>query len=341
MISNLSWQKITLKLRNPFRLSYGTSEERQAYWIRLKDDEGWGEGTIPPYYGVDPKAMLSIWQRAAVSSAGFPEDPDLITDWIGSDGPAPARCGLDLALHDRIARKHDLPLHRLLELPDPTPKPSSFTISLDEPEIMAGMAQQVSKYPIIKVKLGGDQQDMARLKAIRNARPEVALWVDANAGWGLDDALGYIAALEDLKIEMLEQPLAKEDIFGMGLLQRETTIPIVADESVQAIENIEALADAGVRGVNLKLMKVGGIAPALRMIKRSKELGLELMLGCMIETSIGTTAMAHLSGFASWLDLDASLLITNDPFEGMILDENCTVIVPQNPGIGITRISID
>lgn len=336
MENKLTWQKITLKLRNPFRLSYGTSEERQAFWIRLLNDEGWGEGTIPPYYGVKAEALETVWLHAAENPTDFPDDPSLISKWIGEEGPAPARCGLDLALHDRIARMHHVPLYQLLGLSFPQPKSSSFTIALDTPMEMAKIASQVTRYPIIKVKLGGDSQDIDRLAAIRSARADVKLWVDANAGWSLDDALHFIPDLESLKIDMLEQPLEKDDIDGMGRIQSETQIPIVADESVQTPRNIEDLAAAGVQGVNIKLMKVGGISPALKMLRRSKALGLRVMLGCMIETAIGTTAMAHLGSFAEWLDLDASALITNDPFEGMIFDDAGTVQIRERVGIGVT-----
>jgi len=335
MRKNLTWQRMTLQLRNPFRLSYGTSEQREAFWIRLRDDEGWGEGTIPPYYGVSAEDMVAFWQHTAEKSADFPDDPALIPSWIGEGGPAPARCALDIALHDRIGRLNQIPLHALLDAPPPKPQPSSFTIALDAPEAMAKMALQVANCPIIKVKLGGDDYDIKRLRAIREARPDVALWVDANAGWSRGEADAYLPDLEALGIEMIEQPLEKSDITGMGVLQSRTKIPIVADESVQTLTNIENLAAAGVAGVNIKLMKVGGISSALVMIKRAKELGLRIMLGCMIETAIGTTAMAHLGGFAEWLDLDASALITNDPFVGMVLDETCTVRLPDRPGIGV------
>ena len=126
MDDHLTWQKITLKLRNPFRISYGTSESRQAFWVRLINDAGWGEGTIPPYYGVDDDAMKSLWQRAADNKVDFPDDPALIPEWIG-EGPAPARCGLDLALHDRISRNLRIPLYKLLQVPFPKSKPSAFT----------------------------------------------------------------------------------------------------------------------------------------------------------------------------------------------------------------------
>jgi len=334
MSDKLSWQKITLRLRNPFRLSYGTSETRQAFWIRLKNDEGWGEGTIPPYYDVDLEDMVSVWQRAANNPKPFPNDPQEIPAWIG-EGPAPARCGLDIALHDRIARNLNLPLYKVLQVPFPQPKPSSFTIALDTPEEMARMVSQVKDYPIIKVKLGGDSQDLDRLAAIRKVHPDVKLWVDANGGWSMDEALQYLPDLKILGVEMLEQPLDKADIKGMGILQSKTKIPIVADESIQSFENLKEIAKAGVQGVNIKLMKVGGLSPALKMIHQARALGLKVMLGCMIETAIGTTAMAHLMGLGDWLDLDASALIVNDPFEGMTLDPTCMVKMPDGSGLGV------
>jgi L-alanine-DL-glutamate epimerase-like enolase superfamily enzyme len=331
----LTWERITLKLRNPFRLSYGTSEERQAYWLRLENDEGWGEGTIPPYYHVDQSETEAVWQAAAQSTIPFPERIEDIGKWVGTDGPAPARCALDLAIHDRIGRKAGVPLYKLLGLPQPAVMTSSFTIAIDSPEEMARMAQQFASYSILKIKLGGDGEDLERLAAIRSARPEVSLRIDANAGWKVDDALRMVRELERFELEMIEQPVAKEDIEGMGSVQAATRIPIVADESVQTMENIEALGRAGVRGINLKLMKTGGLTPAVAMLKRARELGLKVMLGCMIETSIGTTAMAHLAGLADWLDLDAPVLISNDPFEGMTFTESADVSITDRPGIGV------
>ncbi len=340
MKPQLTWQKITLKLRIPFRLSYGTSEERLAYWIRLKNDEGWGEGTIPPYYGVNTDEMELCWKKVSESMVPFPDDPENISSWVGTDGPAPARCALDIALHDRIARANNLPLYKLVGLSKPEPKISSYTISIDTPAEMAKKALQANNFSIIKVKLGSDDLDMDRLHAIRDVRPDVQLRLDANAGWTLDNAIGYIRDLERFRLEMIEQPLNKDDIKGMGIIQSQTDIPIVADESVQTLKNIEDLASAGVKGVNIKLMKVGGLSPALKMIKRSRELGLKVMLGCMVETSIGTTAMAHLGSLAEWLDLDASALIANDPFDGMIFDDFGTVKIPDRVGNGVVLKSL-
>jgi L-alanine-DL-glutamate epimerase-like enolase superfamily enzyme len=133
---------------------------------------------------------------------------------------------------------------------------------------------------------------------------------------------------------MVEQPVAQDDIAGLGYVQAHIDVPVVADESVQTMADVEQLAAAGVQGINLKLMKIGGLAPCLQMLRRSRELGLRVMLGCMVETSLGVTAMAHLSGLADWIDLDAPLLIANDPFEGLRYD-HADIHVPDRPGIGV------
>ncbi len=329
----LQWQMLTLKLRNPFRLSYGVSEERTAFWLRLQDDAGWGEGTIPPYYRVDHSAMIAYWQQMADLARPYPDDPQAIEAWLGTEGPAPARSALDLALYDRLARLSGQPLYQFLELPQPRPLATSFTIAIDTPEAMAEMARQIAGYPVIKIKLGSED-DIARVAAIRAARPDAKLRVDANAGWSEAEAIRQVQLLEQYDLEMIEQPLPKEAHEAMGRVQAVTQIPIVADESVQTMTDVERLAAAGVRGINLKLMKVGGLSPALRILRRARELGMLVMLGCMIETSVGTTAMAHLAGLADWVDLDAPMLISNDPFDGLIYDPHAAIRVPERPGIG-------
>jgi L-alanine-DL-glutamate epimerase-like enolase superfamily enzyme len=328
----VSWETLTLKLRNPFRVSYGVSETRQAFILRLAGDEGLGEGTIPPYYRVDPTAMTTCWQRAAESDAPFPNEIAAVERWI-PDGPPPARSAIDLALHDRIARRQGVPLYRLLDLPKPPALATSFTIGIDAPEAMAEMARQIADYPVIKIKLGTDD-DESRVRAIREARPDAKLRVDANAGWTVEQSIQHLRWLEKYDLELIEQPLPKEQIEQMGEVQRHTSIPIVADESVQTLEDVERLGAAGVRGINLKLMKVGGLGPAMRILRRARELNLKVMLGCMIETSLGTTAMAHLAGLADWVDLDAPLLISNDPFAGVTYDRHARLGVPERPGIG-------
>jgi len=332
----LTWESITLQLHVPFHISYGVSETREAFWLRLADDAGWGEGTIPPYYHVNQADTFAAWQAAAQRTDPFPDDPAEITAWVGEDGPAPARCALDLALHDRIARQRGVPLYRLLELPRPPVHSTSFTIPIASPEEMARMAAQVPDYSIIKIKLGSDD-DVARVAAVRAARPDAHLYVDANAGWSPEEAVRRVQALAPYRLDMVEQPTPQDDIAGMGHVQARVDVPVVADESVQTLADVEELAAAGVQGINLKLMKIGGLAPCLQMLRRSRELGMRVMLGCMVETSLGVTAMAHLSGLADWVDLDAPLLISNDPFDGLRYDK-AKIHIPDRPGIGVERI---
>lgn len=331
----LTYEMLTLKLRNPFRVSYGVSETRQAFWVRLAGDAGWGEGTIPPYYRVDPSAMTGCWDAAAKQDRPLPDCPEDIEAWIPA-GPAPARSAIDLALWDRIGKKTGQPLYRLLNLPKPPSLVTSFTIGIETPDEMARMAREIPDYSIIKIKLGSDD-DEGRVRAIREARPDAKLRVDANAGWTVDQAIHHLAWLEKYDIELIEQPLAREQLKEMGDVQKRTSIPVVADESVQTMDDIEQLGAAGVAGINLKLMKVGGLTPGIRILKRARELKMKVMLGCMIETSVGTTAMAHLAGAADWIDLDAPLLISNDPFDGVQFDKNARISVPDRPGIGATR----
>lgn len=332
-----TWQPLTLHLRNPFRLSYGVSETRRSFWLRLADDAGWGEAAIPPYYGISDDAMIAYWAEMQLRHAAqpaLPDDPETVATWVGTAGPAPARCALDLALHDRIARLRGVALWRLLGLPAPVDLPTSFTIAIAEPAEMARLAAEAACYPILKIKLGSDD-DAARLAAVRAARPDAILRVDANAGWLPEEAVVRLDELAGLGLEMVEQPVGKHDIAGLGYVQAHTDLPIIADESVQTLADVEALAAAGVRGINLKLQKVGGLGPGVAMLRRAKALGLKVMLGCMIETSIGATAMAHLAGLADWLDLDAPLLIADDPFEGLRFGAGARVRGPERVGIGV------
>jgi len=169
---------------------------------------------------------------------------------------------------------------------------------------------------------------------VRAARPDARLFADANAGWSLTQALEYLPYLENANLEVLEQPLGAGEIEAMGEIQAKTRIALVADESLQKPEDLRRLAGAGVRGVNIKLMKVGGLGPALDLMKQARKAGMKIMLGCMIETAVGLTAAAHLAGLADWLDLDACLLVANDPFEGMRFGDDALISLPQRPGIG-------
>jgi L-alanine-DL-glutamate epimerase-like enolase superfamily enzyme len=333
----LTWEHLTLHLRNPFGLSYGVTDTRRVFWLRLAGDEGWGEAAIPPYYGVAESDMVALWRGAAKRATPFPEEVADIAGWIGQTGPAPARAALDLALHDRLARALSLPLWQLLDAPRPTPVLTSFTIAIATPDEMARLAAEAGPYPILKIKLGS-ADDISRLAAVRSARPDARLRVDANAGWSAEEAVERVRELQRFDLELVEQPTAHDDVAGMGHVQAHTELPVYADESVRSLADVDALAAAGVRGINLKLMKVGGLGPGLRILHRAREHGMSVMLGCMIETSLGTTAAFHLSGLADLVDLDAPLLVADDPFMGVHYSASGEMSLPEGrPGIGVLR----
>lgn len=334
----LSWERIELILKTPFTVSYGSSTTRTAFWLRLAEDEGWGEGTIPFYYGIDFIEMTDFWDRCAERTDPFPESVADIHAWIGSAAPSPAIAALDIAFHDRLGKQRSQALYQLYNLPAPEPVITSYTLSIDTPESMAAMAEKVRNYPNLKIKLGApgqESQDEERLRAIRAVRPDAKIRLDANAGWRAEDAVSLVRRLEKFDLELVEQPTGKDDIAGMGLVQKATDIPIVADESVRTLQDIDQLHAADVRGVNIKLMKCGGIAPAVEMIQRARSYGMQVMLGCMVETSIGVSAMSQLMGIADWVDLDTPLLIANDPFSGLSYRSNAAVIAPKGAGLGL------
>lgn len=335
-MKNIVWTRLELNLKTPFTVSYGSSSTRTAFIVRTADG-GLGEGTIPFYYGIPFEKMTAAWDRAAHTP--FPETIEEISERIESGIPAPAAAALDIAYHDRLAREIGVGVYALYGLPRPTVKTTSYTISIDTPEKMARAASEISSYPILKVKLGAPGQedvDEERIRAIRAVRPDAKIRLDANAGWDAAGAIRLIRRLEKYDLELVEQPTAKDDFPGMGEVQRSVGVPVVADESVCSLADIDRLHAAGVTGINVKLMKCGGIAPAVAMIRRAKDLGMGVMLGCMVETSVGVTAMAQLIGMADWIDLDTPLLISNDPFEGLAYTDAAALLPPGGIGLGLT-----
>jgi L-alanine-DL-glutamate epimerase-like enolase superfamily enzyme len=199
----------------------------------------------------------------------------------------------------------------------------------------------LAEYPRLKVKLGRDEEfDAAAIRDVRKAAPQARLFVDANAGWTRDNAKRLIMVCADLGVEFVEQPLPIGDLDGLRSLNWRSPLTIIADEDVQGLDSLEALAGK-VGGINIKLMKCAGIAGAVGLAKRARELGMKVLLGCMIETSVGIAAASHIAEIADWLDLDAPLLTTNDPFEPAIPRPASLrpwqIYVPDSPGLGVVR----
>jgi L-alanine-DL-glutamate epimerase-like enolase superfamily enzyme len=243
-----------------------------------------------------------------------------------------AKCALDIALHDLAGKVLGIPVHELIGLPAEIP-PTDFTIGIDEPAIVAQRAARAADFPALKIKCGGPQ-DLETLHAVREvfAGP---IRVDANTGWTRDDAERLLPAIIDLGVELIEQPFPARAYRDLGWLQERSSIPIVADESAVTEEDLDALAGV-VDGVNVKLAKCGGIAPAKAMLTRARELGFRTFLGCMEETSVGIAGSAAVASLADWVDLDGCLLLADDPFEGLDLDADHRWILTSRPGLGLT-----
>ena len=282
--------------------------------------------------------MLAAFERLA---AHLPRDPfDLEAAESRWEQVVPknwsARAALSAALHDLVVKKLGQPLWRLWGL-DPTRAPkSSFTIGLDTPEKMRAKVAEAAEYPILKIKLGTDH-DEEILRTIRDATDK-PIRVDANAGWTVARAKEMVPVLKEFGVEFLEQPLAPDDLDGLAEVRRTASqheLPVVVDESCLVSADIPRLAGR-VDGINIKLAKCGSLREALRMIATARAHNMLVMVGCMIETSLGITAAAHFTPLVDAADLDGAALTTDDPFVGASIDGG-QIRLPTEPGLGVRR----
>lgn len=324
-----------LHLHHPFKIARRITDTFREV-ISVEIDGGIGETSPTQFYG---ETVETVEKVANELSGYFDGDLDAIQDVMNKiddsiqDNYA-AKSAIDMALHDRLCKNLGIPLYKLWGLnPENTPI-TSFTIGLDEPDIMAEKAHLAEEYPILKVKLG-NENDFEILRNIRRITNK-PIYVDANTAWNPQEAVEYINRLSDFGVELVEQPTKADDIDGLKYIRDNSELPIIADESVKRAEDIPRIADA-VDGINIKLVKCGGLLEAIKMIHVARVYGLLVMIGCMIESSIGITAAAHLTPLVDYADLDGNLLIKNDPYSGVTL-QNGKLILPNCPGIGITQV---
>ncbi len=329
----LHWEPITLDLKTTFRVAHGASDQRYNVLVYL--DDGVGEAAAVPYYGETQNGIIDYLK--CVPDLG--DDPFDMDDVLARRpaGSRAARSAIDEALHDLWGKKLDQPLYKLFGL-NPNNLPlTSFTIGMDEPEVMAEQAK-ASGYPVLKVKLGSEN-DEAIVAAIRKAT-DAKLRADANAGWTREQALQIIPRLVDFDLEFIEQPLAVDDVEGFFWLKeklrtQKVSVPIFADETAKTSHDVARLAGA-IDGVVVKTMKSEGIREALRMIHTARAHDMQIMLSCMVESSVGVTAAAHLAPLCDYADLDGPLLIKNDPYSGLKFD-GANITLPAGPGIGLVK----
>ena len=332
MHPRLRHRPLDLKLRHVFRIARGASDVRYNLLVEAEADGRVGLGEAAPIlrYGEDRASAARAVDEMA-SRIGDARVFSLAARRAAVAGQASAEAAVDMALHDLAGQRMQAPLYELLGL-DPADTPqTSFTIGLDTPEVVAAKVREASDYPILKVKMGSDD-DRAVLEAVRDVtdRP---LRVDANEGWTPAGAVERLEWLARLGVEFVEQPLPAGMIAETRELRRQSPLPFYADESVHRAADIPALAGA-FDGINIKLMKCGGLAEALRMIAVARAHGMKVMLGCMIESSIAITAAAHISPLVDTADLDGNLLLESDPYAGATVRAG-RIVLPERPGLGV------
>jgi len=338
----LEYQTLELRTREPFHLARPSDPlGRRNVWVRLIDDdgvEGWGEAAANPFYGDTAEtvsAVLPLYARAIDGE----RDPTALErieasiEVLARRNPA-ARAAISSALHDLVGKRLNVPVWRLWGL-DPTAAPrSSFTLGMAGAEETREKARVNAHRPVLKIKVGGPD-DEARLRAIRDEAPDAMLYVDANTGWTAKEALRRMPMLEEMRVEFVEQPLHPDDNDGLRLLRRRARLPIIADESCETTADIPRLLGA-VDGINIKLAKCGSLREAVRMVHVARCHGLTVMLGCMLESTIGIAAAAQIAPLVDYLDLDGALLLENDPFTGPGMEEDGGIRFNEEPGLGVS-----
>jgi len=325
----LAVSELELPLVHPFTIARGTEEVARTAVFRLRWNglEGLGESAPSERYN---ESVATV--RAAFAERSLEGDPYARRRLLANLPPA-ARCGLDLALYDLIGKDLDRPLWRLLGLdPDETPV-TSFTIGIDAPAVMLAKLDEIRTHPIVKVKLGFPEE-LEVIAAMRE-RYTGTLRVDANEAWTPDEAVAKLNQIARYDVEFCEQPIPAGTPERLRWIRERTSVPLVADEDARNARDLGPLAGC-VDGVNVKLVKCGGIGAALAMIAVARALDLKIMLGCMVESAILTTAAAQLSPLVDWADLDGPFLTAQDPFSGVRYQRG-KLVLPPGPGLGVNE----
>jgi L-alanine-DL-glutamate epimerase-like enolase superfamily enzyme len=331
---------VPLPLRHPFGISRGTATVIPTVLLELADG-ALGEGAPVRYLKHRAEDVAAAAEAAA---ALLPDRPDplqasriLEATRAATGALAPAQMAVDLALHDRMAKQAGEPLWRFLGLPEPSGRTTTFTIALDGHAAMLRKVAEARGFPALKIKLGrSPESDAAILRAIREAAPAVELLVDANAGWTVGTAPALLALAAELRVALVEQPLPVGALEDTARLAMDSPVPVFLDEDVHHAPDVARVAGC-CHGVNVKLAKCGGIGGALAAIAQARACGLGVLLGCMVESSLGIAAASHLAGLADWLDLDGRLLIAEDPAEADRPADAAPwdVCVSAAPGLGV------
>ena len=336
----LSFKPYNLQLKHAFTIASNSRTTTPVMLVEIKYEEfiGYGEASMPPYLGESHATAASFLSKIDLEAYSSPFLIEDILEYIDAldVGNYAAKAAVDIALHDLLGKLVGQPLFRLWGL-DPLKTPdTSFTIGIDAPKVVKKKVKEAKPYNILKVKLGrGNDQEM--ITTIRSVTDK-PLCVDINQGWkDKHQALELIHWLKEQGVVFVEQPMskAKDAIEDMAWLTQNSPLPNVADEALQTVHDVLPLKGV-YSGINIKLMKCGGLRAARKMITLARAMDMKVMIGCMTATSCAVSAAAQLSPLVDWADLDGNLLISNDVFEGMkVIDGKVTL--SEYPGIGINK----
>ncbi|MCU0326659.1 MAG: dipeptide epimerase [Spirosomaceae bacterium] len=325
---------LTLEMRHTFTIAHGSRDDIDAFIVELQDGEhrGFGEATPIPYYGVTAEGMrdkLSEYQQ--IIEAHDLQNPEdfwaYMHPYLKNDNFA--HCALDMAAWDLYGKKIGKPLYQHWGLSLENIPYSNYTIGIDSIEKMVSKMKEFD-FPIYKIKLG-TEHDVEIVKKLRK-HTDALFRVDANCAWGVEETIRNSEEFAKLNVEFIEQPMQKDDYEPMIEVMKYSKLPLIADESCIVEEDVKKCYGK-FHGVNVKLAKCAGITPALRMINEAKSLNMKVMCGCMTETSIGISAIGQLVPLLDYVDMDGSILIKNDPAEGVYLDKG-KPIFPSRNGTG-------
>ncbi len=336
----LSWQRRRLHLRHAFNIARtvaSSSTDKQVLIVRIDHDGAFGLGEAAPvsYYHQSHDSAEKALAAAADALGDDPFAFDAVHErlWKLIPDQSATIAAIDGAMHDLAGKLMGLPVWRWLGLDRSRTPLTSFTIGIDSLDVMRAKVREATDFPILKVKIG-TPDDRAILQLIRDEAPDKLLRVDANCGWKPDELVDRVREAIPFGLELIEQPTPRGQHDTLPATRQAAGVPLIADES--CIDLPDVLACAGsFDGINIKLSKCGGIRPALGMIHTARAAGLKVMLGCMVETSVGIAAAAHLAPLVDYIDLDGHLLLADDPFEGIGGDHG-VITLGDKPGLGVT-----
>ena len=334
----VSARAFDLRTTTPFGISRWTHSEFERFVVELRQGDlvGIGEGAPNARYGESRERDIGLLNDRAPEIADLegPAGVEAYCESLAAAGVPALRAGLSAAAWDLAGKQAGEPVWRMLGLARPSVR-TSYTIAIAAPEEMLAQARAAAAFGTLKVKLGFDG-DLELARRLKLELPDVTFRYDANEGWDRERAAAALAVLEDLDAELVEQPLPASDAEGMLWLKERTHVPLLADEAVLTLDDLDAVGEA-YDGVVVKLAKAGGIASAFALISACTEVGLRVLMGCMIESSLGIAAALQLAGLADWVDLDGALLLAEDPFTGIAVDGDL-LTASEEPGLGVRPV---